>query len=808
MIFLDYETCGLHGMPVLLQYAIDDGEIQLYDIWRHRVCDTLDLLKLITNHKGGIVGFNISFDWFHQCKLYTVFNEFVKRTGLGHVIAEHYIRDIAECEMDARDGPCLKPVKACDLLLCARKGKYQSLMDRNDIRIRKVPTILAQKIANQLHERIPMNPLYFARYKEKHDNPWQVMDIIDKNTNDVVEGFKDVVLKFNPSSALKALAQDALGVKEDDVIFFTDVEPPKHLYPEEVGYAPFAKAIATSGRADNIASWGDTWPNKISGHIEHWSTNIHARKYAENDIVYTRGLYNHFGRPELGDHDSELACQVAAVRWRGFKVDLESIKVQLAKAEERMKKVPVAPSRVKEAIWPLLDPTERLVTGGSTKKIILEQMKTWTTECSDCNGGMSLTSKTCNKCKGSGEVVHPAAKVANEVLEARKAGKEKELYAKLLQAGRLHASFKVIGALSGRMSGADGLNPQGIKATKEVRRCFPLTHEGQAFCGGDFESFEVCIACAVYKDDKLLHDLTSYSLCSECKGEGTIEDKKNKKQVTCPECKGSKQSKKKIHGIFATALYPGETYETVIMSKGMDPDMYKAGKVGVFLKMYGGNEKTMVDRIQNITEEQARKADTLWGQMYPGIAVAQRRIVDMFCSMRQPDGIGHKVYWHEPSETIESLLGFPRYFTLENRICHELFMLAEDPPKEWLNYKITVRRRDRDQTATGAVRSALFGAAFQIQAGNMRAAANHEIQATGAGITKVVQRKVWDLQPSGVHEWYVMPMNIHDEILVTCKPELQETIEILVKKEVKEFVPLVPLINIDWKSNMETWADK
>lgn len=808
MIFFDYETCGLHGMPVLLQYAINDGEINLYDIWKNRIDDTLDILELIANHKGGIVGFNIAFDWFHHCKLYTVFSEFVKRTGLKHVIPEHYIRDIADCEMEARDGPCLKPVKACDLLLCARKGKYQSLMDRNDIRIKKVPNVLAHKIADELHKRIPLNPLYFARYKEKHDNYWQVTDITDKNTGEIVKGFKDVVLKFNPSSALKALAQDALGVREDQVIFFSDVEPPKHLYPEEVGYAPFAKAIAVNGRADNMASWGSTWPNRISGHIEHWAQNRNAREYATNDIVYTRGLYDHFERPELGDDDSELACQVAAVRWRGFKVDLKSIKEQRDKAVLRSKKAPIAPNRVKEIIWPLLDATEKLATGGSTKKIILEAMRKWPMDCPECNGDGFIGGVKCSKCK-DGEIRHPAAIKADEVLEARKAGKEIELYDKLLQAGRLHASFKVIGALSGRMSGADGLNPQGIKSTKEVRRCFPLAWDEQAFCGGDFESFEVCIAAAVYKDQRLMKELTTLSICSECAGKGEVEtEKKSGIYKTCPECKGTKESKKKIHGIFATALYPGETYETVVMSKGMDPDMYKAGKVGVFLKMYGGNEKTMMDKIQDMTEEQARKADVLWGQMFPDIAKAQKRIVDMFCSMRQPDGLGTKVVWHEPSETIESLLGFPRYFTLENQICKVLFDLAEKPPKEWLNIKVQVRRRDRDQTATGAVRSALFGAAFQIQAGNMRAGANHEIQATGAGITKVVQRKIWDMQPSGVNEWHVMPMNIHDEILVACKPELQPEIEKVVKSEVQKFVHLVPLISIDWKSNMETWADK
>ena len=54
------------------------------------------------------------------------------------------------------------------------------------------------------------------------------------------------------------------------------------------------------------------------------------------------------------------------------------------------------------------------------------------------------------------------------------AAKEIELYDKLLLAGKFHASFIVIGALSSRMAGADGLNAQGIKHTKEVRQMFPF----------------------------------------------------------------------------------------------------------------------------------------------------------------------------------------------------------------------------------------------------------------------------------------------------------------------------------------------
>ena len=73
----------------------------------------------------------------------------------------------------------------------------------------------------------------------------------------------------------------------------------------------------------------------------------------------------------------------------------------------------------------------------------------------------------------------------------------------MILAGKFHASFIVIGALSSRMAGADGLNPQGIKHTIEVRQMFPLAWDDYLLCGGDFASFEVTIADAVCNDEAL-----------------------------------------------------------------------------------------------------------------------------------------------------------------------------------------------------------------------------------------------------------------------------------------------------------------
>ena len=104
------------------------------------------------------------------------------------------------------------------------------------------------------------------------------------------------------------------------------------------------------------------------------------------------------------------------------------------------------------------------------------------------------------------------------------------------------------------------------------------------------------------------------------------------------------------------------------------------------------------------------------------------------------------------------------------------------------------------------MQSALYACAFQIQARNMRSAANHEIQATGAEICKHLQRRIWDTQPMGVYEWIVQPMNVHDEVLVVHKKafDLKET----AMSVVEMFKEVVPLIELDWSSNIKNWSEK
>jgi hypothetical protein len=743
-MYEDVETCGRYGMIVLIQTAIGNGPIELFTPWNNKVSETLTLIRKMVYHQGGIVGFNLAFDWFHICKMYCTFKLLYEK--YGDVYPEDFVDEIGVLEAEARDGECLRPVKALDLMLHARKGPYQALMAREDIRIKRVPTVLAYELAKELGQRVQIKDIFFARQKDKTLDKWRVYDC--KNGHGEYDPeFKDIVCKFSPSTALKALAVDALGVKEDEVLKFIDVECKE--YPEEVGWAPYA--LAMGGGPGN---WKDAWPDKIRFHITHWGYNETARRYATNDIVYTRGLDHNFGLPHIGDVDSELACMVATIRWRGYRIDIEGVKQLRLDAIGKSKEFPRASRQVQQYIGEMMNEEEKLTIRDSTKKIILEEISEWLQD--------------------DGVTVHPAAIRAQNVLDARKSEKEVELYDKLLQAGRFHASFVVIGTKSSRMAGTDGLNPQGINHTKRVRGKFLFAWFGQTLSGGDFSAFEVSLAAAVYNDTKLIEDL---------------------------------KSGKKFAGLIGQSLFPDLDYDDILESEGEEEDFYDKSKRAGFAWIYGGNEATWKSRI-GIDEDIGREAIKHIEKRYPGIAIARRRIEQMFCSMRQPGGIGTKVEWHEPADYIESKLGDRRYYTLENRICRALFDLAHKPPKHWMEFKIQVTRRDRVQTAYGALQSALYAAAFNIQASNLRSAANHEIQAFGARITKEVQYEVWSFQPIGICEWFVMPFNCHDELETPHKPELGVPIKEKVLAKIETYREKVPLIKMGWDIGLIGWKGK
>ncbi len=781
MITFDTETCGLHGPVVLIQYVEDDDtDINLFDCWHSTVRDSIDLLETVFSNQD-VMGFNLVFDWFHIQKWYSMCKVALQRHG--NITPIDYLPIMPDVEDEARFyDKCIKPSSAMDIMLHARKGPYQSLMARKPIKVRKVPAVIAQSVADVLEDRVQIDGIYFSRRKDKFAPQWSIRDVKDR------ADLCDIVLSFHASGGLKVLAEHALKVKEDVILKFTDVEPP--TYPVEAGYAPFAKAISSEEKhwkAKVGRKEGYAWPKHIEAHASHWAFNKLARKYGADDVIYTRDLWHHFGQPEFGDDDSILACMVGAVRWHGFAINTPALSDLRITALKQSVGIPVSPKQVREYLYQVTDEIEQIAIT-STDKATLEGICEWMCDCVGAG---------CDKCDQKG--VHPAALRAREIRDARQAKKRIDMYDKLIKAGRFHASFQVIGTLSSRMSGTDGLNAQGINSHKEVRRCFQLADTDMVLVGGDFVSFEVVLAEAVYKDPELRKALTEKLPCQLCDATGTFDNN------ICDECAGSKESTYKLHGLFAMELFPGKTYAQILKSKGDDNDMYVKGKAGVFAMIYGGDFNTLVNK-QGIDPEVAERAYINFQRRFPGIARARAIIEKKFCSMTQPNGIGTRVIWRDADDYIESLMGFRRYFTLENVICKELFDLANANP--WKHLKLKVTRNDREQTVGGAIASALYGAAFQIQAANLRAAANHVIQSSGATITKSVQRAIWDVQPSGIDKWQVLPLNVHDEIMVACRPGLETTLTKIVNDKVESYREQVPLIAIDWSEDLKTWADK
>ena len=717
MIFFDTETLGFTGPCVLIQWAEDNGPVQLHEVWREPTARTLRLIERFSNHLDGVCGFNLAFDWFHLQRTYSVLSSAASGeppTAAAWIAGEAAPKDV-----------CCKPVTAHDVMLHARKGPMQSLMERDDIRVRRVPKVLAPYLAEELAARIDLDEIYFGKRRDGYK--WHVVE--DPDDPD----FPDVVLRFGADGRLKTLAKNLLGV---DVVTMEDNAldhfrgPAWHF--RDTGWQPFLKP-----------------------HVDYWAKNETGRRYAREDVEWTRRLYKHFGSPPPGDDDSVLACQVGSARFRGWRIDLpllEEIREETIRVKES---APRSPGAVKAGLHERLTEIERLAVTDTRNE-------TLTALVGRRDGDGLWTS-------GQFPETHPVVPFGRAVIEARSAEKQDEVCNKLLTCGRAHFDFKVLGALSGRMSGASKLNPQGIPTRKKgsrLRDAFPLADDGFELDGGDFDGFEVTLAAAVYGDDQLIADL---------------------------------ESGQKIHALYGSSMYEMD-YDDVKAAE----DLYGRAKNAFFGSLYGAQDPKLAETL-GLSLDQVAGGRERFQARYPGVGRAQREVADRFCSMRQPGGIGTVVQWHEPADYIESLFGFRRYFTLENKICRALFDLGQEPPPEWRELKFKVTRREgRRQTPGGATASALYGAAFGIQARNLRAAANHEIQASGAQITKRLQRRVWDRQPAGVNAWIVQPMNVHDEVLAPRRRGLD--LQPVVEGVIEEFRPRVPLLSMAWKQGVEHWG--
>lgn len=740
--FVDTETCGLTGPVLLIQWAEDDGPINLHKVWIRPIKETITLIEQLCT--GCVIGFNLVYDWFHLNKLYNTLVKLKDIIGDDAKPIDH-ADEFARCEKQSRGmtSVCLKPESALDLMLYARSGKYQISMKRKPIRIRRVPAFLAEELASEVQSRL--KSLDVGRLLRVDVNVRACSNGLKTDPNGIP--LADIEIRFLTSGSLKSLAASVLccegGVLEGkDVLVLGDFQVPKAYMPKEDGYNPVASKRG--------------WPLVISYHIDMWYTNETALQYASDDVLYTRELYKAFGQPEHGDPDSILSCMVGAVRWRGFKVNLDLMKAELAKCEAIIEKSPCnvnATRQVKKYLGEVLDELEKDIISHSVKKPILQLIASWDD--------------------------HPAAARAKEILKVKVASYEAALLRKFIKAKRFHASLKVIGTLSTRMSGGDGLNAQGIPHKQNIRECFPLSDEDMILCGGDFDAFEVGLGDAIFDDPALRQIL---------------------------------QSGRKIHGLYGSWLY-GKTEQEIIASSGTSEDLYFTAKSAFFATiLYAGNTYTLKQKF-NIDEEVSKDAMERMFTMCPNIRRHLQDVTERFTSLSQSGGLGSKIDYQTPDDYAETKLGFRRYFTIENAIIKILYDLAQNMPKKIkeLAGKVRIVRnaaQAREQSADAACMTALYGAAFGIQGGIIRAATNHYIQSLGATITKALQVEIWKLQPTGIQPWVVCPLNVHDEVMCPTLPSATSEVKTVVEAFIESMRQIVPCINMKWKVGLQSWATK
>jgi len=791
--FADSETCGFHGVPVTFQWAINEGPINLHHIWSEPIHKTLALIEEMVANR--VVFHNARFDWFHISKIYNMFKN-LDATIIPNMCSMDFW---AEREFASQYGPCLKPAACVDTLLLASKGDMQSsLMDSKPIWVRRVPVGLSRPLMNMLEERTQLPWILFANRGKPNSPRWSMSECTDEKGNPDI-GFKDLKLSFSPSKSLKHLA--AFLCDHDVEHKFEDIAFAE--FPAEEGFAPFAKLLSSPER-EWLYNGKPTWPALLPQHIAHWANDTDAKKYAEDDITMLRKLYNYFGSPE-DDSDSIIACQVASVRLRGFNVDLDGVREQLKKSLGIVHTAKLnvnSPKQVLGYVAEAMDTMEQFILADGCDQTVIDEIKKRDTldereVCSCCDTDESIfedddedgcgtenditrVDGVCQRCEGLGTVGPGPMPVVGRVEHVeliRRHKKRVELYDKLILAKRAYPDFSVIGTKSGRMSGAGGLNFQGIDHSHEVRRLFVLADEGLVLSAGDYSSQELAIAATTMQDEDLMRDM---------------------------------KSGKSLHGIFAAGLFE-TTYEDIMKTYVEDSDeRYGKGKSAVFLTLYGGTFETLA-RNCGVEVGVAERAYNKMVQKYPKMGSTRKAITERFSSLTMGDD-GHHVFKLPEKQYIESVFGFKRHFTVEYKVQSMIWETMRNLPDEWRELKLKVQRdrrnTERIQTICGAVISALYGSCYSIQNQIIRASNNHVIQSTGRHLTVGMQGAIWDLQPQGVRPMVLTLMSIHDELATVSEASLITGIRDAVAVKVAEQREKVPLTSIDWFTNNKSWAEK
>lgn len=739
MIFLDTETIGLTSPLILIQYSVDFGKPVLWPVWQMPVSKTIKLLEAFCKHT--VIAWNLSFDWFQVNKWYNIFKEYQRRFP---DLEAPDVQLMWEAEQSTPRNYCLKPKQALDLMVIARKGPYQHLMNFKPITIRGVPHILAEQLSQRIERNMHNGKIPGIKVK------WTI------SKNDRRPGLVDLKAQFKGSTSLKYVHTVMTGRPHLHWGSFYDVK--------EYG-TPFKP-------------WGGYWQGEVR-RIQEKGFTPEQLDYAYEDIIMLHDVYRAAEKDKwlplspIGDGyfdiDSELTALVGAARWKGYNVDQEQCKKFWKDPDHS---IPTYWQRVKPYLEKHMTGFEKLALSVQGK----EQAKGVTEETAELlSTQKAVLHKIAEWVDEDGVTEHPAASRAKAVLGERKANHTRLLLIYLDRAQGLFPDIKVGGTLTNRTAGGSNessgasklrgsINPTGIDKGP-IRSCFTIAWSSEVFSGGDFKAYEISIMDAVWKSDELHRELLLG---------------------------------KKMIALFGSRIFE-KPYDIVLASdKEGEGSMYDRAKKGFYARAYGGQVKKLSEVFRLDTEVTTRKLKDF---------DAAYKLDGHYIELANKLRLLENWHWGKPVEYIETILGFRRYFKVEQafaKACYD----ALEMPDDWYLLPTLYRRKEKAQTACEVIRSALFGCILSTQAKIIRVAGNFEIQSPGGELNKWLQERLWRLQPVGVSAWVIRPMNVHDELVTAHDPNLNAAMKKVIDEFIIEHRKYVPLLAMDWKENLHDWSEK
>lgn len=747
-LWLDTETVGLCGPCKLIQFAVDDGPVQMVPLYRGWRDDTETgqklwaLFKMLDDANTLFIGFNVAFDLFHLYRLRHLWHGFDERSADGRTMQPFRCQTL-DLQVHAMMHSELAP-------FAFSRGRVRSIAA-----VRRIPKVATNYVRDLVESRLRGH----------------IPDFFKLNCSERrVAGKPDLVTlawSVDGSLSLKNLARQwgLLTIKLDEVWPLPDKGTEKP-------WLPYSDP-AVHDRVEILCEQVMKNPQ-----APFWA-------YAKLDILLLRYAYERLGKPEPDIHSENCHC-VAYTRFCGFDLDRNalnrSIEFYQARVDEASRELTEEVLKSAPKRLALLQAVDPLI--GSSKKSVLV---------------------------GLADSDRPSAELARKML-AFGPNRQRLLQLQKVRecaTGKAHPDLRVMGTATLRAAGASGLNWQGIGAAEDLppdpevddlpeddasvddepeveaqieedaKETERVNKVGLRACikapmVGDWAAFEVVLAATVYPDARILADLR----------EG-IDAHSMNAVLFHPDVR-------------ATGLdYAGFR---LLVTQG-DPwanKMRKLCKAVTFGINYGAAAPKIAQTLGISMAEAQAGLDSFY-EVYTGFAEYRRQAERDFMTADTSHWTAESV--GRMARHADDLTGHSRRWDFEADVADTLWRLGHHKICSGHTGQVTRTVEKGVQTIDNAIKSALLGSAIAIQSAVHRQAANSRVQMSGACINKMLGAALWK-------RLRVPILNIHDEWVFAAHPNFDvAAVSAVIDEFVAEWARKVPELRFDYKTT-ERWSDK